>query len=90
MQSTQQITSITNAIMATPQKRIQVLLRPTYRAAVEKLADYNDLTLSMMCAALIKDALTLPKYQQQLENDDDQEVTLTIKELKTLLDVLIN
>ena len=76
--------------MATTEKRIQVLLRPTQRAAVETLADYNDFTLSKMCAVLIKDALTLPKYQQQLEDVDDQEVTLTIKELKTLLDVLIN
>ena len=76
--------------MATTEKRIQVLLRPTQRVAVEKLADYNDFTLSKMCAALIKDALTLPKYQQQLEDGDDQEVTLTIKELKTLIDALIS
>ena len=54
--------------MPTNLDRIQTLLQPEEYAAVRTLAKHNRRALSAMSAELVREALRLPKYRQQIQN----------------------
>lgn len=54
--------------MPTNLDRIQTLLQPEDYAAVRTLAKHNRRALSAMSAELVREALKLPKYRQQVQD----------------------
>ncbi len=54
--------------MPTNLDRIQTLLQPEDYAVVKTLAGHNHRALSAMSAELIREALKLPKYRQQVQD----------------------
>ncbi len=54
--------------MPTNLDRIQTLLQPEEYAVVKTLAGHNRRALSAMSAELIREALKLPKYRQQVQD----------------------